>query len=137
MDKSSITEIRILPNNKKTFPTEEEFRYFVEHTMMKRGGYYYFPNVMMHANPGSLVLFQYDGMIRACAVLKGAFRKPVINEFGEHHAGYYLFDKNTITYLSSPIDKEKLQKAYPKFKGFSQAKQSIPLEYLDDVLELL
>ena len=137
MNIESITEIRILPNDKKTFPTEKEFKNFVEHTMVKRGGLYYFPNVMMHAKHNALVLFQYDGMIRAYAILKVAFKGNVTNEFGEHHAGYYLFDMDTITYLSSPVKKEELQEIYPMFKGFSQAKQIIPIQYLNKVLKLL
>lgn len=43
----NIASIRILPNSKSTFPTDQDFRVFVEKTMIDRGGYYYFPGNMM------------------------------------------------------------------------------------------
>lgn len=137
MNKDNITSIRILPSDKATFSQESEFRFFVENRMIARGGEYYFPNLMMNCPKNTFVLFQYDGMIRAIGVLIDLGKTPVVDERGVEYAGYYKFDIDTLEYLATPIDRDMLKVAYPTFKSFSQSKQIIPLEYLDDVLELL
>ena len=63
MNKDIITSIRILPSDKGTFSKESEFRYFIENTMVTRGGEYYFPNLMMNCPKYTFVLFQYDGIL--------------------------------------------------------------------------
>lgn len=137
MNKDNITSIRILPSDKATFNEEADFRTFVEKTMVARGGYYFFPKLMMNCPQNTLVLFQYDGMIRAIGVLIDSAKDTVIDECGVEYAGYYRFDTETLTYLDTPLHKDALHSAYPSFSGFSQSKQIIPLEYLDDILELL
>lgn len=137
MNKEIITSIRILPSDKSTFSEESEFKYFIENTMISRGGDYYFPNLMMNCPKNTFVLFQYDGMIRAIGVLVDLGKMPVVDERGVEYAGYYKFDADTLEYLANPLDKEMLKSAYPDFNSFSQSKQIIPLEYLDDILNLL
>ena len=137
MNKDNITSIRVLPSDKATFSQESEFRFFVENTMITRGGEYYFPNLMMNCPKNTFLLFQYDGMIRAIGILIDFDKTPVVDERGVEYAGYYKFDIDTLEYLTIPIDRDMLKTAYPAFKSFSQSKQIIPLEYLDDLLELL
>lgn len=137
MNKDMVTSIRILPSDKTTFSREEEFKFFVENTMIARGGDYYFPNLMMNCPKNTLVLFQYDGMIRAIGVLIDLGKTTVIDERGVEYAGYYKFDTDTLVYLDAPIDRETMKAAYPGFNSFSQSKQIIPLEYLGDILDLL
>lgn len=137
MNKQNITSIRILPNDKGTFSKESEFRYFIENTMVIRGGKYYFPNLMMNCPINTFVLFQYDGMIRAIGILIDLCKIPVIDEHRMEYAGYYKFDTDTLEYLDRPINREMLKTVYPNFNSFNQSKQIIPLEYLDDILELL
>ena len=137
MNKDIITSIRILPSDKITFSKESDFRFFIENTMIARGGDYYFPNLMMNCPKNTLVLFQYDGMIRAIGILVDFDKTPVVDERGEEYAGYYRFDTDTLMYLPKPLDKNMLKTAYPSFNGFSQSKQIIPLEHLDDILNLL
>lgn len=137
MNKQNITSIRILPNDKGTFSKESEFRYFIENTMVIRGGKYYFPNLMMNCPINTLVLFQYDGMIRAIGILIDLCKIPMIDEYGMEYAGYYKFDTDTLEYLDMPVNREMLKTVYPNFDSFNQSKQIIPLEYLDDILELL
>lgn len=137
MNKQNITSIRILPNDKGTFSKESEFRYFIENTMVIRGGKYYFPNLMMNCPINTFVLFQYDGMIRAIGILIDLCKIPVIDEHRMEYAGYYKFDTDTLEYLDMPINREMLKTVYPNFNSFNQSKQIIPLEYLDDILELL
>lgn len=137
MKKDIITSIRILPSDKTTFSQESEFKFFVKNTMVARDGDYYFPNLMMNCPQNTFVLFQYDGMIRAIGILIDLGKNTVVDERGIEYAGYYKFDINTLTYLETPLDKDMLKSAYPDFKSFSQAKQIIPLEYLENILSLL
>ena len=137
MNKDIITSIRILPSDKITFSKESDFRFFVENTMIARGGDYYFPNLMMKCPRNTLVLFQYDGMVRAIGVLIDFGKMSVVDERGVEYAGYYRFDTDTLMYLQKPLDKNMLKTAYPSFNSFSQSKQIIPLEYLDEILDLL
>ena len=132
-----ITSIRILPNGKNVFPTLEEFRTFIEKTMVERGGYYYFPSSMMNCPDRTLVLFQYDGKIQAYGILIEKRKETVSDEQGISYAGYYKFDVQHLHFLDHPISADAIETIYSDFPGFSQAKQEIPLEYIDDVLNLL
>lgn len=134
---SFVSEIRILPNDKSTFATEREFRNFFETTMVDRGGLYYFPNQMMQCPNDTLILFQYDGMIRAIGVLVGSGKDKIIDEPGVEYGGYYKFDLDSLVYLETPINAEIMRTAYPKFVRFSQAKQRIPDSYISSILEML
>lgn len=137
MNRDSITSIRILPSAKTIFEKESEFKFFIENTMVARDGDYYFPSLMMNCPTNTLVLFQYDGMIRAIGILIDMDKRMVVDEHGVKYAGYYRFDTDTLAYLDTPLDKDMLKSAYPSFSSFSQVKQMIPLEYLDDILDLL
>ena len=134
---NNIASIRILPNSKSTFPTEEDFKNFIEKTVVNRGGYYYFPGVMMNCPDQTLILFQYDGKIRAYGVLIDKSKELAHDEQGVSYAGYYRFDIKQLHYLETPIDRKMLTKVYPDFKGFSQAKQVIPLEYIDNLCTII
>ncbi len=136
-DEQLVSSIRILPSDKTTFKTESDFKFFIENTMKTRGGYYYFPNLAMNCPLNTLVLFQYDGMIRAIGILTDTKKKPVDDERGIKYSGYYKFDIETLKYLQKPIDKFQFKSVYPAFKSFSQTKQIIPLEYLETIKELL
>ena len=83
-----VASIRILPNDKNIFHTEHDFRNFVTNTMVVRGGFYYFPTSMMRCQNNTLVLFQYDGMIRAVGLLIDSQKTPVIDERGVVYSGY-------------------------------------------------
>ena len=91
----------------------------------------------MNCPINTFVLFQYDGMIWAIGVLIDLGKTPVVDECGVEYAGYYKFDTDTLTYLDTPINKDMLKFVYPDFNSFSQSKQIIPIEYLDDILYLL
>lgn len=132
-----ITSIRILPSDKGTFPRKCDFKEFIEKIMFSRGGYYYFPNKVMRCSKNSLILFQYDGKIRAVGVLIDVQKKSVVDERGVEYSGYYKFDTKTLRYLENPIDKTALKLVYPLFVSFNQSKQNIPIEYLNAILELI
>lgn len=137
LHQNNITSIRILPNDKNTFQSEYEFKYFIENTMPKRGGYYYFPNLMMKCSPYTLVLFQYNGKIRAFGILLESQKARVFDEKGSEYAGYYKFDTDSLHFLEIPITAAMLKNIYPKFVGFNQIKQQIPIEYIDSICNLL
>ncbi len=133
----NIKSIRILPSDTKTFPSEKDFRFFIESTMIERGGLYYFPNQMMVCNFNTLTLFQYNGKIRAVGILIDAKKVPTTDEKNVLYGGYYKFDIATLTYLALPIDSQTLQNVYPGFISFNQSKQVVPIEYLNDILSLI
>ena len=133
----NVESIRILPNDKITFKTEQDFKTFIINTLIVRGGLYYFPNLMMNCPNNTLVLFQYDGMIRAMGVLVDSRKVPIKNEQGVLFAGYYKFDVNTLIYLDAPIDKADMKRACPPFAAFNQSKQKIDIRYLDAILTLI
>lgn len=134
---TKIESIRILPSDKTTFNTEDDFQKFITDTMIVRGGLYYFPNLMMKCPNNTLVLFQYDGMIRAVGLLIASQKTSVIDESGVKYSGFYQFDVNTLFYLEKPINKHELKLVYPLFSTFNQSKQKISLDYLNDILSLL
>lgn len=133
----NISSIRILPNDKNTFKTIDDFKNFITNTMVDRGGYYYFPSAMMNCPKNTLVLFQYDAKICAVGILIDSKKTEVHDECKFKYAGYYKFDEGTVNYLDCPLAKDLLKQVYPEFQKFNQAKQIIPLEYLNDILELL
>ena len=97
MNKDSITSIRILPSDKATFSKESDFRFFIEKTMVARGGDYFFPNSMMNCPKNTFVLFQYDGKVRAIGVLIDLAKTAVVDECGVEYAGYYRFSNSHLT----------------------------------------
>ena len=138
MNIKKIVDIRILPNDKGVFKREEDFEAFIRYTMVQREGYYYFPNQMMHSGPNTLVLFQYDGKIRAYGILKMAVKEISYDEEDKMvYSGYYLFDEKTLHYLKYPIDSIELKKVWPDFKMFCQTKQRIPTKYISGIASLL
>ena len=137
MDWTTIESIRVLPNDRGTFATEQEFKSFIQTTIPSRGGYYYFPSSMMKCPKKSLVLFQYAGMIRAIGVLIDFGKENITDERGVEYAGYYKFEVDTVHYLANPISKDQFKTIYPQFRGFNQTKQIIPLENLTALRSLL
>lgn len=137
MKKSIIKSIRILPNDKKTFPKENDFQYFIEYVLKSRNGYYYTQSSLMKCQLPTLVLFQYNGMIRAIGILVNIAKTKCFDEIGNSYSGYYQFDINSLHFLINPIGKLEMKSIYPIFKNFSQAKQNIDISYLDEIINLL
>ena len=132
-----INSIRILPNSKSTFPSVNDFRVFVEKTMVERGGYYYFPGLMMKCPDNTLILFQYDGEIQAYGILIDKRKENSLDEKGNMYAGYYRFDVNNLRYLNNSVTADDIKKIYPDFAGFSHIKHQIPMTYVNDIVKLL
>ena len=126
-----IESIRILPSDKITFPTEDDFKYFVEKTMVDRGGLYYFPGQMMICPKNTFVLFQYNGMIRATGILVESAKRSSFDERRIEYAGYYKFDVSSLHYLNKPLGSNEIKRIFPDFISFNQSKQILPIDNLD------
>ena len=136
MKYEGVEEIRILPNDKINFPTEMDFKKFITDDLVERDGVYHFLKKGMNCPLNTLVLFQYEGKIRAVGVLVDLIRKAYVDEDGVAWSGYYVFDTETLLYLDNPIDVRTLKMIYPEFGGFNQAKQIVPLSYLKEIVLL-
>ncbi|TMV49568.1 hypothetical protein FE783_13795 [Paenibacillus mesophilus] len=77
----------------------------------------------MKADSGTLVLFQYAGLIIAMATLEDTvfFEQPLDNIY----TGGYQFDPRSII-VFDPITREEVRRIWQNFKQFNQSKQ-----YLD------
>lgn len=133
---NSIRAIRILPNTEEGFIESGGFRNFIENVIIERGGYYYFPGQKMNCPENTLVLFQFNGAIRATGILIEAKKEAGFND-GYPHAGYYRFDVETIHYLSEAIYDYEIRACFPDFGGFNQTKWKIPLVHKDAIVALL
>lgn len=141
MNYQSVKEIRILPNSKEVFFNEKDFKYYITHSLDKRTNngrtIYYVSNRMMRCSNNTLVLFQYDNMIRAVGILVSEKKEHGYSESGEEYSGYYLFDIDSICYLKKPINGESIKKIHSSFKNFNQSFQIIPIDCLNEILSLL
>lgn len=138
-----IKSIRLLPNDPDHgMHNEVEFKYFIEHTMMKRKGVYYFPTKGMDSPEGALVLFQYNSKIRAVGIILEMKKEPCKDETGKKYGGWFRFDTGSLCHLDNPISAEAIKKILPdipKYKNFrfSPTKWEIPLSCLDSIMTLL
>ena len=114
-----------------------DFTYFLSETMVRRGGHYNFPNLMMRCPNDTLVFFQYDGVLVACATLIDKFKGLCYDENGNAYAGRYFFDMSTMTIFSNPITIDKMRDVVAGIGFFSQCKQLIDLKYLPDIIQLI
>lgn len=88
-----------------------------------QGGRFYFPTGAMAADEGTVVLFQYTGVVVASAVLVEIERyKPTRTIERMPFRGAYLFDPLSIQTFT-PVDAAHLKKFWPKFVRFGHAKQ--------------
>jgi hypothetical protein len=89
------------------------------------GGRFHFLRGALKAGEGTIVLFQYAGVIVASAKLLGVERygkRKTIN--GIIFRGAYLFDPLSIRTFA-PVDGAMLRKYWPKFVRLGQAKQTL------------
>ncbi len=85
-------------------------------------GKYYYHSSGLDADPGTVVLFQYEGQIIASAVLIGIER---FDETEEGYRGAFQFDVGSIR-VFDPVNAARMKKIWPTdFKKFSHAKPSL------------
>ena len=132
-------QIRILPMSKglefQNYSTEDiQQIYFLDDLINKQNYFYYFREVGMSCAPNSLVLFQFDNAIVACAVLKETHKYS--NPVDGVYKGAFEFFADSIQ-VFEPICIEKLQSITPEIIRFSQVKQRIAWNKLKDIQNLI
>lgn len=93
----------------------------------RRGGGYPYRKSGLKAEPGTVVLFQYDRRIVASAELQGV--EPYDEPDGDSH-GIYYFDVDSIR-VFDPVDENLIRKVWKRgFKRFGHIKWSLsPARY--------
>jgi hypothetical protein len=89
----------------------------------EQGGRFWFPTGAMNADAGTIVLFQYTGVVVALAELVEIerYERPRVVE-GLTFRGAYRFDPLSIRTFT-PVDAAHLRRFWPKFERFGHAKQ--------------
>ena len=139
----SIEEIRIFPMSNKdpdsaTLGKLES--YLSDKLPNNQEGKYYYPSkpgMTYKINTEVLVLFQYQGTIRGCGILTDLVEDDGKIEFDKEYNGYFQFEPSSLKYFKKPIKKEEIALISDKFKRFGQAKQTIEIENLDKILDLI
>ena len=132
-------QIRILPMSKKDeFPNksiEEVQKEFFMGELIKNGGQYNYRKTGMDCSEGSIILFQFDGAIIACAKLIGIDRISMIENDIQYN-GAYIFDKKSIQ-IFEPITAKEISAISSEIKFLSQVKQQINYKKLRDIQKLI
>jgi hypothetical protein len=99
-------------------------RFFLDR-LPANGGRFWFPTGGMAAESGTIVLFQYTGVVVASAELLEIerYERPRVIEKTAFR-GAYLFDPLSIRTFT-PVEAAQLKKFWPKFVRFGHAKQSL------------
>ncbi len=121
-----MTVLRILPMSKDEFKHESarnvQNEFFLDKLPNKNLGKYNFRRNALLAEPGTIVLFQYDNTI----VASGKYAS--IERFDSPRDGYHgalIFDVESIE-IFDPVTAETMRKVWPKeFDRFSNEKQTL------------
>ena len=119
--------IRILPMDSKATPgfvgasIEDVQRLFFLNALVVQPvpGRFHYCKSGLRAEPGTVVLFQFQGRIIASAILVGIERFETPEPGG--HVGAYLFDVESIR-VFDPVDAATLGKVWPNVSRLGQAK---------------
>ena len=137
-NKDIVKEIRILPNSDKEFPTERDFKDFIENELeQEQNGRYYYRSKGIKCSNNTLILFQYRGLIKAIGILikPNCDDEGMTDENGTRYKGYHQFDSTTLKYLKEPIAKDDLTKYASGHLGRGPSK--IKIEFKDAIYDLL
>ena len=130
-----VPEIRVLPLSSQIFNSYDKVIEFFLKEMPLRGNTYYYKSHNLVASKNTLVLFQYSGNIIGYAFYEDeADIDEVDPKYSEGYRGYYVFAKNSIKILSSPINSDTM---FEKFSiKLSQATSKMRLAYFPVLMEL-
>lgn len=138
----TVPEIRILPMSKSDeFDNESieqvQQEYFLNDLVYRQDCKYYYRKSGIKSRKGSLILFQYDNKIIASAQLEAVekYDKVKSGEYGEYSGGIG-FHKDTIQVIH-PIEANELKNIDSHFQKFSQTKQFLDINKLNQILYLL
>lgn len=129
-------QIRTLAMSRATIPPALIGDFFTR-GLASLGGVFTYRRKALACGPGSLVLFQYAGAIRAAAVLDHIEDDVVVDEDGTPWPGAYVFKPESIGWLGEPIFLEELRRVAPNVCVFGQASHTIALDRWGAVVELL
>jgi len=135
----TIPEIRIIPmskslefNDKSIEVVQKEF--FIEDLKNRDNCLFYLRNGGIKCDKNTLLLFQYDNRIIACAKL------VEIIKYDDKYDGIYSealsIDRSSIQ-IFDPIKPNEIKVIDYKFKKFSQARQILSINCLNDLLALI
>ncbi len=134
------TMIRILPMDKdnefKDMKTSEVQRFFIN-DLPTRGdtngeGKYLYKKQGIKADEGStLILFQFDNQIIACANLTKVTK---FKEAEGNYNGALYFEPSSIR-IFDPVDNKTINKIFHSSIQFGQTKHHLPSEYEEELLK--
>jgi len=84
-----------------------------------KNGRYRYPTAGLNAEPGTVVLFQYDGRIIASAVFN---RNERFEQPEDGYNGALWFDAKSIR-VFKPVGPDEVRDIWPEFKSFGHVKQ--------------
>ena len=122
----NIPSVRILPMSDKADGfrgrgiAEVQAKIFLRELPRQKGRYRY-PSAGLNAEPGTVVLFQYQARIIASAVFlrDEKFAKPIAG-----YGGAIYFDVKSFRTFD-PLDAGAMRKVWPAFRAFGHVKQSL------------
>jgi hypothetical protein len=92
-----------------------------------KSGRFRYPTTGLNAEPGTVVLFQYQARIIASAIFE---RSERYDQPEQGYRGALWFDVTTIRTFD-PVDVEAMRKVWPEFRSFGHVKQHLrPSKYV-------
>ncbi len=128
-----IPAVRILPmsSNERSFRgrTVDDVQagfFLQELPFPPRNGRYRYPTAGLNAEPGTVVLFQYEGRIVASAIFD---RNERFERTEDGYNGALWFDVTSIR-VFEPVGPDKIREIWPDFRSFGHVKQFLnPAKY--------
>lgn len=131
--KKRVRQIRILPTSSDDFDFEDEeaMKNFFTNKLPSDGKFHFYKNNV--ADPeGTLILFQYNNSIVASGIMED--RNDTMEK---GYNGYYIFNKNSINLLDTPITKDELIDADVGFERFGNTTKEIDMNHFTKINNLL
>ena len=131
--KKRVRQIRILPTSSDDFDFEDEeaMKNFFTNKLPSDGKFHFYKNNV--ADPeGTLILFQYNNSIVASGIMED--RNDTMEK---GYNGYYIFNKNSINLLDTPITKDELIDADVGFEGFGNTTKEKDMNHFTKINNLL
>jgi hypothetical protein len=128
-----VPAVRILPMsaNEKSFRgrgvEDVQAGFFLEELALPpKSGRFRYPTTGLNAEPGTVVLFQYEAKIIASATFE---RSERYDQPQHGYRGAIWFDVKSIRTFD-PVDVEAMRKIWPEFRSFGHVKQHLdPAKY--------
>ena len=121
-----VPSVRILPMSDKAVgfrgkTIEQVQRDCFLRDLPKMNGRYQYPSAGLSADPGTVVLFQFQARIIASATF---LRDEPFDRPKRGYAGQLYFDPKSFRAFD-PIDVESMRKTWPTFRAFGHVKQHL------------